>query len=72
MVVLPLVLIVIVLIIISVLEIITPEKMMLFGFKWLFKGKADVGTSMKTMTKIRGSVGVVFFSAILIKILMTL
>lgn len=72
MVVLPLVLIVIVLIIISVLEIITPEKMMLFGFKWLFKGKVDVGTSMKTMTKIRGSVGVVFFSAILIKILMTL
>jgi len=66
---LPLILVILALIIISILQIINPEKVMLFGFKWLFEGKADVGTSMKTMARIRGTLGVIFFSAILIKIL---
>jgi len=72
MAVLPLILIVTALIIISVLQIIYPEKVMLFGVRWLFKGKVDVGTSMKTLARIRGSMGAVLFSGILIKILMTL
>jgi|GEM_PF-2394799 len=66
---LPLILVILALIIISILQIINPEKVMLFGFRWLFKGKTDVGTSMKTMARIRGALGVIFFSAILIKIL---
>ena len=72
MAVLPLILIVTALIIISVLQIIYPEKVMLFGVRWLFKGKVDVVTSMKTLARIRGSMGAVLFSGILIKILMTL